>query len=476
MSSSWRLVKLLKTRSQNRRIMLNISIESISDKVDKTRYSAFKMLEDKSVSGLLIKIILAIMLVSIAALFLPWTQNIRAKGYVTTLSPDDRPQNVQSLIGGRIEKWYVQEGDQVKAGDTIILISEVKEEYLDPDILDNTNNQILAKSESANAYGQKAQSLDNQYSALINSRNIKLEQNKIKAQQTYLKLQSDSIDLVAARVKLDIANNQLKRMEDLYQSGLKSLTDLEAKRLSVQEAQAKVISYENKVNTQLNEITNIQANIIAIENEYGDKIAKSRSDKMTALSDQYNAKASINKLQSDYNAYSVRQQNYYIKSPINGTVTKAIKYGIGEMVKNGDDIISIIPDQYDLAVEMYVLPMDMPLLQKEQRVRVQFDGWPAIVFSGWPNNSYGTFAGEIFAIDNFISDNGKYRILIAPDKDESMWPEQVRIGGGANIITLLNNVSVGYELWRQLNGFPPDYYDKESQKDIKTKAPLKKVK
>ena len=125
---------------------------------------------------------------------------------------------------------------------------------------------------------------------------------------------------------------------------------------------------------------------------------------------------------------------------------------------------------------MYVQPMDMPLLEIGQQVRVQFDGWPAIVFSGWPNNSYGTFGGQIFAIDNFISDNGKYRILISPNSEETAWPDQVRIGGGADIITLLKEVRVGYELWRQLNGFPPDYYVNGAQQDLKSKAPLKKFK
>ena len=120
--------------------------------------------------------------------------------------------------------------------------------------------------------------------------------------------------------------------------------------------------------------------------------------------------------------------------------------------------------------------MDMPLLKLGQRVRVQFDGWPAIVFSGWPNSSYGTFGGEIFAINNDISENGKYRILIAPDQDEMEWPNEVRVGGGANTITLLNDVKVGYELWRQLNGFPADYYKNEKSNSVKVKAPLKKVK
>lgn len=456
--------------------MLNISLKRINDNIDLNKYNSFRATNKKSVSKVLLRLMIILLIGAFFAMFLPWTQNIRANGSVTTMSPDDRPQSVQATIGGKIEKWYVNEGTVVSKGDTIMRISEVKEDYMDPAILDNTNNQIIAKAESSKAYASKANNLNQQLDALIQSKRVKLEQNQIKVKQTRLKIQSDSIDLVAARTKADIAGNQLGRIQNLYDEGLKSLTDLEAKRLSIQEAQAKVVSIENKVNSNKNELINLQSNIAAITNEYDNKIAKSKSDRMSALSSKYDADASQNKLQSQYNTYEVRQSNYYITSPIDGTVTQALKTGIGELIKAGDDIVNIIPTEYKLAVETFIQPMDMPLLDLGQKVRVQFDGWPAIVFSGWPNSSYGTFGGEIFAINNDISENGKYRILIAPDPSDAPWPDEVRVGGGANTLTLLNNVKVGYELWRQLNGFPADYYKDAKSKGIKTKAPLKKVK
>jgi len=456
--------------------MLNISKNRINEKVQVEQFKAFQLLAQKSVSSVLIKLAIFLGILALAAMFLPWTQNIRAKGYVTTVRPDDRPQTVQALIGGRIEKWYVREGQLVSQGDTIMQISEIKEAYLDPDLLERTGGQINAKKESLTAYGTKAKNLQDQYSALKNSREIKYEQNLIKIAQTRLKIQSDSMDLMAARVKLEIAEKQLNRMQELFKEGLKSLTDLETKRLSNQEAVAKVISLENKMAAHRNELMNLQANQVAIQNEYAEKMAKSESDRMSAISDQFDTEATINKLQSQLNAYTVRQNNYFITSPIDGYVTQAMQSGIGEMIKNGDKIVSIMPKTYELAVEMYVNPVDVPLLDLGQKVRVQFDGWPAIVFSGWPNNSYGTFGGVVFAIDNFISDNGKYRVLVSADPNETPWPNEVRVGGGANTITLLKNVTIGYEIWRKLNGFPPDYYKGKSEDAFKTKVPLKKIK
>lgn len=456
--------------------MLNITNNTIESKVISDNYNAFKVLRAKKHSSALIRILVIMGLVVIAAMFLPWTQNIRSKGYVTTLLPNQRPQTIQALIGGKIEKWYVREGQVVQAGDTILKITEVKEEYLDPEILDRTRGQIDAKIGSAASYEEKARNLQQQYDALLRGREIKLSQNDIKIQTTKLKIESDSMELVAIKLKQSIAEKQLVRIQSLYDDGIKSLTDLEAKRMSVQEANAKAISLINKINAHRNELDNLMANKLGILNEYADKLAKSSSDRMSAISSKFDSDASVDKLKSQFNAYEVRQNNYYITSPIDGMITESLQNGIGEIIKNGDKIVNIVPSEYQLAVETYVEAFDMPLLAIGEPVRIQFDGWPAIVFSGWPNNSSGTFGGRIFAIDNDVSKNGKYRILVAPDELEKPWPDQLRVGGGANTITLLRDVKVGYEIWRQLNGFPPDYYEKETEESLKTKAPLRKFK
>ncbi|TAH13267.1 MAG: biotin attachment protein, partial [Sphingobacteriia bacterium] len=116
------------------------------------------------------------------------------------------------------------------------------------------------------------------------------------------------------------------------------------------------------------------------------------------------------------------------------------------------------PDKIQYAVELFVSPMDLPLLHIGEQVRFIFDGFPAIVFTGWPEASYGTFGGVIAAVETSVSENGKFRLLVIEDKNEKPWPKQLRMGGGANGIALLNDVPIGYEIWRNINGFPPEYY------------------
>ena len=169
--------------------------------------------------------------------------------------------------------------------------------------------------------------------------------------------------------------------------------------------------------------------------------------------------------------YTIRRGLYFVRAPQDGYINKAIISGIGETFKEGEKLVNIMPKGYEIAVETYVDPIDLPLIGVGDHVRVQFDGWPAIVFSGWPNASYGTYGANVVAVENFISDNGKYRILLAPDPDsEHEWPDALRVGSGARTLALLEDVPIWYEIWRKLNGFPPNYYPKKQQKDENGKA------
>lgn len=438
--------------------MLNISHNSVNKYFNGERYKSVQKTSDRTYYKYFNRFLLGFALFCFIVLFFPWTQNISGKGQVTTLKPDQRPQTIQSQIPGRIEKWYVQEGDFVQKGDTILEISEIKSDYFDPNLVQRTGEQIKAKSSSVNSYNEKVKALDRQISALYTERILKLEQAKNKLLQSKLKVKSDSIDLEAAKTNIDIAKRQYDRTLTLQNEGLKAVTDVEEKRLKLQETQAKLISQENKLLASQNEVINAEVEISSIDASYSDKISKAQSDKFTAESGQFDTEAQVSKLENAYSNYEMRNKLKYITAPQNGFINKAIKGGIGETFKEGERLVGIMPAQYDLAVETYVEPIDLPLLHIGEKVRVQFDGWPAIVFSGWPNVSYGTYGGVVVAIENFISENGKYRVLLAPDKEDNDWPEAIRVGSGAKTMALLDDVPVWFELWRQLNGFPPNYY------------------
>lgn len=456
--------------------MLNISPKnSISSKIDKRKYSSLRVFLDeqkfnKSRRNLIAAFIIAI----IGILFLPWTQNVMTKGFVTSLQPDKRPQTLQSVIGGRIDQWFVKEGDFVRKGDTLLYISEIKNDYFDPKLLERTNMQIKAKSSSRSSYESKAGAIETQIEAMIENRRLKLQQGQNKIKINRLKIVADSIDLVAAETNENIAKAQMMRMDTLFAQGLYSRTDLEKRRQKLQETIAKRVSQESKLLAARNELINSRVELNAIVADYGSKISKAQSEKFATLSSMYGADAEVTKLENQYSNYSIRTSNYYLTAPQDGFITKAIKTGLGETVSEGERILTIMPSDYDLAIEMYVKPLDYPLMHVGEEVRIQFDGWPAFFFSGWPGVSVGTFGGRIVAIDNFTSENGLYRLLVSPDPEQAEWPEGVRVGAGAKTFALLNDVPIWYEIWRQINGFPADFYTPIAKADKKDEDAKKK--
>jgi hypothetical protein len=187
-----------------------------------------------------------------------------------------------------------------------------------------------------------------------------------------------------------------------------------------------------------------------------EKTAKAESDRNATLAYVAEAEGDLAKLENEYSSMLMRSTFYVIRAPQDGYIIKAVRAGIGENLKDNDPVVTIMPAKPELAAEMYIRAMDLPLIRQGNKVRVQFDGWPAIVFSGWPGASVGTFGGIVSNIDAVESDNGLFRVLVSPDPAEDPWPEQLKIGSGVYSWAMLDNVPVWFEIWRQLNGFPPN--------------------
>ncbi len=455
--------------------MLNISKNSINKHINFEDLQCLNRNELPKSSKMFAWWLIALLVLVLIFFFLPWTQNIQMQGKVTTLLPSQRPQKVNAVIDGKIEKWFVQEGDLVAKGDTIVHLSEIKADYLDIGLIGKTENQVKAKANAINSYDSKAKALENQINALEQEKILKKEQLKQKIEQNKLKIQSIEAEITQANLDLEIANFQLKRTDTLYQKGIKALTDVEDKRLKVQKTSAKQQTLSNKLNEMKNELNINELSFQTIENEYNNKIAKAESDKFSTLSDKFNAVGSLNKLENSLENYNQRNKMYYILAPQDGYITKTVKSGIGEIIKASDSVLTIVPAERELAVEMYVSPIDLPLIDTGQAVNIIFDGWQAFIISGWSNISFGTFEGVVVAIDNVPNEKNKYRLLIQGVNNDFPFPDLLRVGTGAKGVAMLKTVPVWYEVWRQLNGFPADFYDNDIEHKEKFKPPVKAV-
>lgn len=439
--------------------MLNITNNTVKDRVEMKDFHSPTLITATRRRIQLARLILVALVVGIIIMVLPWTQTVSGEGKVTSLRPEQRPQSVQSVISGRIEEWYVQEGQRVDKGDTILFISETKDKFFDPELLSRTTEQIEAKEMSATAYSDKIEAYERQIVNLSQGRDIKLNMVENKILQARLKVTSDSTSWEASRTQYEIGLKQYERAEISFEQDLISRTELELKSLKLREAEAKEFSANNKMLESRNKYLNAIMELNETRNKYDQELAKAQADKFTTVSLLRDAEISVSKLKNQLANYSIRRGLYYVTAPQDGYITQAAKNGIGETVKEGQNIVTIMPEEYDLAVELYIRAQDLPLIEINSQVRLIFDGWPALVFSGWPGVSSGTFGGRVVAIDRFTSGSGDYRLLVSPDSETEAWPEALRPGSGVKGMALLGDVTIGYELWRKLNGFPPSFYE-----------------
>ena len=438
--------------------MLNLSNQRVDDEL-LAQYSmkTLHALPEPDSGRKLGRWMLFFVLLSLVVMFLPWRQTINGEGSVSALTPQDRPQTIQNAIAGRIERWVAKDGDYVKRGDTIVVISDIKDEYFDPNLTQRLAEQLTAKRGSLAATQAKIRALDGQLTALKAGVDVKRNAARNKVKQAEFKVKADEADLLAVRKNYQIALDRLDRFEKGYKNGLFSLTDLESRRLKVQEDQAKVTSQENKLAVSRQELINARLDLGSIQADFQEKMAKARSDQSSAVSYQAEADGEIAKLRNKISSVDVRRGLYVVRAPQDGYVVRPLKAGIGETIKEGESIATLQPGHPKLGVELFVQAMDVPLIQPGRTVRIQFDGWPAVQFSGWPAVSVGTFGGQVAVIDAVSSANGKYRLLVRPivQKGDQPWPAQLRVGSGVYGWVMLDDVPVWYELWRQLNGFPP---------------------
>jgi multidrug resistance efflux pump len=425
--------------------MLNLSFKRIEKIVSQDRLYSLRALKAPNASRMLARTLFVLAIFCFIMLFLPWQQNIRGTGKLTAFNPANRPQTIESVIAGQIQKWFVREGEFVNKGDTIITIREVKEKYFDPKLLQRLKEQLDAKTSSITSKESKVRALQRQIAALRAAMQNKIDQSKAK--------------LEAEKVRFQNAENQYQRNKKLFEAGNIPLTKFQDFDYKFQGAQADYL--------------NAQIEIERTEAEYLDKISKAESDLASTQADLFDTDGAVAKLRNEYANLEIRNERYQILAPQSGFIVKAMQAGIGETIKEGDAVCTIMPDSADLAVEMYVKAMDVPLIEKGRPVRIQFDGWPALQFSGWPSVSVGTFGGTVKVIDYVNSKPGEFRLLVVPDTSTvEKWPKQLRLGSGIKAWVMLNDVPIWYELWRQLNGFPPSLYEEPLDEVIekKTKA------
>lgn len=390
-----------------------------------------------------------IVILPLLMLFLPWLQNIQGIGTLSAFQPTDRTQTINSPIDGLVSKWHVIEGSKVKTGDLLLEIRDVDPNFSKrlQEQLDNNRAKLQAKQEELTSYELQVQNYQTVRDSRVTAANFKRDMAR---QKVVSAIQS----IAAAEATLEATKFQLKRMQRLLKDGLVSQRDEEVAQrdntIAIRNlASAKAIFDAAKAE---------ESSALAEVSEYG-------ADAQGAIQ---STKAQISKLQSEYadiensiNTAKVnlaRQSAQKILAPTDGVVFRVPVNSPSQLVAKGQALMTVVPENNSRAVILQVQGLNAPLIVPGSRVRLQFEGWPVVQVAGWPKMSYGTFAGKVSFVDPADSGDGRFRVMVTPDESRQKWPSSrfLRQGSAVKGWILLNEVSIGYELWRMLNGFPPD--------------------
>lgn len=384
---------------------------------------------------------------------IPWQQSVSGTGRVVAFSPLERQQEIDAPIEGRVTKWNVREGSRVKPGELLLELTDN-----DPSILTRLGEErdaVLARRTATiarvNSIVARQRSLESSRQAGIRgaANRVSMAQERVKAARQAL--EGSQAAQLAAKLNLE-------RQGKLLEQGLASQRTLELAQLEGVRTATDVERAQATLQAAMGEASALEDDRQRVEHDLTAALDDARASEATALAEEANAAGELARLE----VRLARQSTMEVRAPIEGTVLRVQSGQGNSFVKAGEPLLTIVPDTNERAVELWVDGNDMPLLSDGRNVRLQFEGWPAVQFTGWPSVAVGTFGGQVALIDSTDDGTGRFRILVRPDGDEG-WPARLYLRQGVRVKgwVLLEQVKLGYELWRLFNGFPPTVAMKE---------------
>lgn len=419
------------------------TVQSLDDGSLSSVRAVRSLARTRRLSHLLFGTVLALVL---SLFVIPWQQTAVGKGRVVAYAPLDRRQNIEAPIDGRIVSWEVREGSRVKKDALIAVISDN-----DPELVARMRLERSAVEDRLEAARSRVRSLEDRMASLETSRTVGVSAAGSRARMAKDRVTSAERALDAASGAEKTSKLNLERQKALAKDGLTSTRSVELAELEMLRTTTDVERAKAGLSAAKSEELALRSDQDKVGSDASAQIRDAEAAKANAMSEVANAQAEITRV----DVRLARQASQRIMAPRDGTILHLLVSQGTEMVKGGDSIAVLIPDSEERAVELLIDGNDLPLVTEGRQVRLQFEGWPAVQFSGWPQVAVGTFGGAVAIVDAADDGKGKFRVVIRPLPGQP-WPETryLRQGVRAQGFVLLGRVSLAYELWRQLNGFP----------------------
>ncbi len=394
---------------------------------------------------------LLLILIGVAAILLvvtPWQQNIAGTGRVIAYNPEDRPQNVQAPIDGRIVRWHVVEGTVVRKGDPLVDLTDN-----DPSVMQRLAEERDSLVRGVTETERRLRAIEDRVAGLKSTQSTGVSAADLRVRMARERVASSDQALAAARAAKVTADLNLERQKALATKGLTSTRVVELAELEAAQRVAEVDRAIAALNAARHEQGSLDQERLRTDADGDTRVDEAWASHASAASDLAKARADLTRLDGRV----ARQATQKVGAPVDGTVWRVVARQNGEFLKAGATLVVIVPRSSRTVVELFLNGNDVPMVSAGRPVRLQFEGWPALQFSGWPSVAVGTFGGRVLLVDATDDGTGKFRVLVEPDGAAEPWPsaQYLRQGVRANGWVLLDIVSLGYELWRQFNGFPP---------------------
>ena len=384
----------------------------------------------------------------VAVGLLPWQQNVSGTGDLIAFAPQDRQQTLGAPIEGVVLRWFVPEGATLKAGDPVV-------EMVDNDasFVDRLQTQRNSAEEQRKSYYDKVSSFE----ALLNNRREGLQAARnaagAKISQADQKLRAARRKLEAAEAKEETARLNFERQKALRTEGLVSQRELEVAILKATESRTARDAAQADMVGAAEALAASRADLNKSLADENSKIEDTRAKLNAARAELAGVEAKL----ADIDVKLAHQAQRVVLAPMDGVLLSALALPGAQQVKKGDPLGMIVPAVANRAAALVVDGNDAAIVTPGRKVRLQFEGWPAVQFAGWPAVAVGTFGGKVAFVDSASDGKGNFRVVVMPDPDDQPWPEQrfLRLGARTKGWILLDEVRLGYELWRRFNGFPP---------------------
>ena len=389
---------------------------------------------------------LLVLLTVIGMVVTPWQQSISGSGRVIAFSPVERQQRLEAPVDGRIAAVRVAEGQRGQRGEVVVDIVDV-----DPRFLERLESELaLVRLRQAAAEARRAQVLE-RVAALEQARTLGLAAADARLDMGKERVRQAEQAVAAAEATRTAADQNLPRVQSLAAQGLRSTREKELAELDASRARADEERARATLDAARSEVQSLVADRGRVDKDTTAGIRDARASSETANADVAAAATELVRLDTRI----ARQQTQAVTLPRSAVVLRVLVQE-GQLVKQGDALVELVPDTAARAVEMWIDGNDAPLVTPGREVRLQFEGWPALQFVGWPQAARGTFGGQVALVDSHDDGAGRFRVVVLPLVGER-WPhpEVLRQGVRANGWVLLEQVPLGWELWRRLNAFPP---------------------